>query len=283
MTIFMFLGIYLTVFSVPASAYVALDFNPSLELKVDREARVMEVRSFNKDSEKLLDKLDLKDVNIYKAVKLIMERAALEGLIGEGRDNLVIASIVPVKDRNAVDEKDLQAVIGDTLKEKKATGYVSVHMSSEKEREKALNEGLSVNRYMVMKRYRELGSNISAVEINHRNIVELMESAGMSSMFEGRHYETEMKKDNDHMQNDTGMSSRENENGQQSSMSRDNGSTNGISMQGDKMNDGSMMNNDVNEPGDNKQDSSDLKGHEGGYGENMRDAGQINKHMGNGH
>ncbi len=302
LALFMFLGIYLTVFSVPASAYVALDFNPSLELEVDKDARVIGARSYNEGGQKLLDELDLKEVDVYKAVNLIMERAASEGFIKDDKDNVVLASVVPMDNYNAVNKKDLQAVIDATFKEKKLNGYVSIQMSSEKEREKALNEGLSVNRYMVMNRYHEIGNNISAEEMNDRNMMELTESKEVSSMFEGYHYETGMNKENNnHMQNNSEMPGSVNEDGQgnempnhgnnMNGMSGDNDSTNDTGMQVNEMNDIPMMNN-VNEPDDNmhsattedkKQDRSDYRVHEDWYEGNMPNTDQMNQYMENGH
>jgi len=302
MALFMFLGMYLTVFSVPASAYVALDFNPSLELEVDRDARVTDVRSYNEGGQKILGELNLKDVDVYKAVNLIMERAVSEGFIKDNNENVVMASVVPLDNHNAVSKKDIQAVIDTTFKEKKLNGYVSIQMSSEKDREEALSEGLSVNRYMVMNRYHELGNNISAEEMNHRNMTELTESKEISTMFESHHYETGMNKENNnHMQNNSDLPGSANEDGQSNGMSNhdnnmngmsgDNDSTNDTGMQVNEMNDGAIMNN-VNEPDDNmhtvtaedkKQDRFDYKGHEGQYEGNMPNADQMNQYMENGH
>jgi len=302
LALFMFLGIYLTVFSVPASAYVALDFNPSLELEVNRDARVTSARSYNEGGQKILNELNLKDIDVYKAVDLIMERALSEGFIKNNMENVVMASVVPMDNHNAVSKKDLQAVIEATFKEKKLNGYVSIQMSSEKHREEALKEGLSVNRYMVMNRYHEIGNNISAEEMNDRNMMELTESKEVSTMFEGHHYETGMNKvNNTHMQNSSDLPGSGNVNDQSNEMSNhdnnmndmsgDNDSTNDTGMQVNEMDDVPMMNN-VNEPDDNmhsattedkKQDVSDYRVHEDRYEGNMPGNDQMNQYMENGH
>ncbi|SFQ99098.1 anti-sigma factor domain-containing protein [Desulfoscipio geothermicus] len=170
----MFLSIYLAFFTVPVSAYVALDFNPSLELKINKQAKVMDVRSINEDADKLLKDLNLKDANVYKAVEKIMDKAIALGYIKLDEKNLVIASVVPVGEETVVDREKLESVIANNIQQKEIDSYILVDTSNEKTRNIAAENGLSVNRYKVMEHYHEAGLNISAQEINNKNMMDIM-------------------------------------------------------------------------------------------------------------
>lgn len=170
----MFLSMYLSFFSAPVSAYVALDMNPSIELTVDKNAKVIEVTHINNDADKLLKNLKLKEQDVYEATDLIIEKAISLGYLSVDKQNMVAASVIPVGENSVIAQDKLQSIIKNKMQTRMINGLVIVNTSNEQIREDAAKNGLSVNRYMVMEHYQESGMNISASEINSKNMMDLM-------------------------------------------------------------------------------------------------------------
>lgn len=82
-----------------ASAYVSLDINPSIELTLDKNDKVISVRGANEDGQVLLyGEADLKGLGVEKAVEKITELAVKYGYLDE--DNKVVQTNV-VGDKRA--------------------------------------------------------------------------------------------------------------------------------------------------------------------------------------
>ncbi len=80
--------------AAPAVAMIALDINPSIELDVDRHARVTEARGINADGRSLLKDLRLTGTDLRAATALVAQRAILTGKLPQG--GVVLATVVPL-------------------------------------------------------------------------------------------------------------------------------------------------------------------------------------------
>ncbi len=73
-------------------AYVTVDINPSLELGLNIQDRVVAANALNEDGKKILEKLDLKELPVDRALELITEVAIQEKYITQDKKNAVIIS-----------------------------------------------------------------------------------------------------------------------------------------------------------------------------------------------
>lgn len=105
--------------SASADEYVVgLDVNPSIELVVDNNGKVKDVRAVNDDGEAILSALDVKGMDTQQAVAAVVTAMADNGYISEDM-NSVLLSIqgLDVKDAAGL-EKTLTAAISGALEEK---------------------------------------------------------------------------------------------------------------------------------------------------------------------
>jgi hypothetical protein len=77
-----------------AVASVALDINKNVELLINKDGKVINVRDVNGGSS-IVEGLSIKGLDVYQAVNLIVEKNKDEGTLDETK-NLVLASVVPM-------------------------------------------------------------------------------------------------------------------------------------------------------------------------------------------
>lgn len=65
-------------------AYVALDINPSMELHLDAKDQVIDVISYNKESEHILQTLDLQGYSIVEALQALIEHEEIQDYMLDG-------------------------------------------------------------------------------------------------------------------------------------------------------------------------------------------------------
>lgn len=87
-------------YAAPAT-YVSLDVNPSIEYAVNTFGRVLSVKAVNDDGEVITTELDVKNVNISKAVKVTIDKLREGGYITDDEDAGIVITISAKNDEKA--------------------------------------------------------------------------------------------------------------------------------------------------------------------------------------
>ncbi|ACV62444.1 hypothetical protein Dtox_1585 [Desulfofarcimen acetoxidans DSM 771] len=188
------LGIFNPLFGPSvAAACVALDIHNGVEIYVNKEAKVIEVNDDGKGKINVLDGLELKGQDVYTVVVLILKKAKTEGIF-EKDQNLVLASVVPVGDgvlSNVVDEDKLRVSIRKEMLNSKISGVALVRKTDEDIINKAKNNDMTINKYLVYERCQKGGFDIRAEEFRGEDIQKVLLSANtsLSSLFPGACFE----------------------------------------------------------------------------------------------
>ncbi len=77
--------------SSPVASVVTLDVNPSIEMKLDKDARVLEANALNKDAAKVLAGMELKNTNLTTATNAIIGSLLKHGYLDELRNSILIS------------------------------------------------------------------------------------------------------------------------------------------------------------------------------------------------
>lgn len=146
------------IFSVSntAIASVIMDVNTNMEIKVDKEAKILEVKESSQGSESTPSDLQLEGMDIYTAVELIIDKADSEGAF-EHEKNLFLTSIVPMDNHyeHIIDEDKLRGSIESYMLEKNISTDMMVIEVDEETLEQAQKSGMSVNHYQIYKRIQD--------------------------------------------------------------------------------------------------------------------------------
>lgn len=164
-----------------AVAYVALDINPSIELFVNKDAKVIKTRALNEQAEAILSSGGVEGMDIYRAVDLIVKEAYAKGYIKTEDKNVVLAGVIPLKESAAalVDETKLRDTIYYDMKEQQVPGFVVVNKAREEAEKEAEKLGLSLNKYLVYDRMSREGIPVTPEDFRSSSVRQVVERSGV--------------------------------------------------------------------------------------------------------
>ncbi|MGZ4161454.1 MAG: anti-sigma factor domain-containing protein, partial [Neobacillus sp.] len=143
-----FLGSFIPMYQDnKAYAYMSIDVNPSIEIGVNKKMQVVELTGFNKEGKKVISSIyNWRKKDIYKITKTIFSEMKKEGFM-KNNETVIISTVHTTKPVEQVEAK-----LKENLEEIKTSVnnqqlQVTVYTSTEKEREKALEQGITTGRY----------------------------------------------------------------------------------------------------------------------------------------
>lgn len=146
-----------------AVASVALEINSGIELMINRESKVIQVRSAGEGTDLNLNNLDLGGLDVYEAIELILENARTRGVFGDSQI-LILASVV-LRDEEAgevVNLDKLRCVIYEDMAGGKVPGLIIVSEADEAKKQQAESHQMTLNSYLVYERCRLCNLDVQA-------------------------------------------------------------------------------------------------------------------------
>ncbi|WP_136479385.1 anti-sigma-I factor RsgI family protein [Acetivibrio thermocellus] len=157
-------------------AYIDVDINPSIGLVIDKKEKVIDAKPLNNDAKPILDEAAPKDMPLYDALSKILDISKKNGYINSA-DNIVLFSASINSGRNNVSESDkgIQEIIS-TLKDvaKDAGVKFEIIPSTEEDRQKALDQNLSMGRYAIYVKAVEEGVNLNLEDARNLSVSEIL-------------------------------------------------------------------------------------------------------------
>ncbi|MFC4776889.1 anti-sigma factor domain-containing protein [Paenibacillus sp. GCM10023252] len=89
------------------AAYMSLDINPSIEMGMDRQGQVRELRALNSDGEQLIQGLRYKSLPVEQVAAAILEKAESAHYLDEADHDVVLTSILERTEAGAQYEEEL--------------------------------------------------------------------------------------------------------------------------------------------------------------------------------
>ncbi|KJS82329.1 anti-sigma factor domain-containing protein [Desulfosporosinus sp. BICA1-9] len=177
------LALTLSVFNIvsgpnTAVAAVVMDMDTSLELLVDREAKVLDVIGVTQGSGNTPSNLQLQGMDIYAAVDLIIDKANNQGVFNQG-NSLILTSIIPMDNQSVdvIDQAKLRDSIERHMLEKNISANMMVSKTDEKTQKTAQSLGMSVNHYQIYKRILEQGLIVNTNGSNSKDALHMLAEA----------------------------------------------------------------------------------------------------------
>ncbi|MCO5386909.1 MAG: anti-sigma factor domain-containing protein [Desulfosporosinus sp.] len=143
-----------------AVAAVVLDMDSSMELLIDRNAKVLKVIDETQESP---SNLQLQGIDIYTAVGLIIDKANEHGVFSQA-NTLILTSVIPIEDQpvDVIDQTKLRESIERHMLKENISANMMVSRTNEDTRKAAQSLGMSVNQYQIYKRIQEEGLIVTA-------------------------------------------------------------------------------------------------------------------------
>jgi len=158
-------------------AYVSVDINPSIELGLNKEGKVVKSVGLNSDGELLLQKLALNGLTVDEAVELITQAAVENNYITAEKENTVL---ITVSEPHKVPEevKKLEQKVEAKLTANQLSATTKVLEVSGDIRKKAKKLGVSPGKYIVLLEAVDKGLELSVEDIKGDSVVQAIKKAG---------------------------------------------------------------------------------------------------------
>jgi len=161
--------------AVAPAAYVSLDINPSIELAVDKEQKVISTKAFNEDGKQLLTNLRLEQLDLYQAMEKILEEAIAENYVKNTGKNIILSAVYPTEpDLKVVDETKIQNVINSALDQGRFPGEVVVYHVDDKIRREAAQLQITMGKAVIYEYAKNSGNQVTVDDLKASSIVNLV-------------------------------------------------------------------------------------------------------------
>ncbi|MGO4109251.1 anti-sigma-I factor RsgI family protein [Paenibacillus sp. YAF4_2] len=169
----------------PVVAYVSLDINPSIEMGVDKEKRVQELKGLNSDGKAIISGLSYKGKPVDVVAASIMSTVAKGHYLDKPDKDIVITSLIldndnPANDLEQIVAKALDQKVKETIKQMDVNNEPNVTVLSvpTEVREEAAANGISSGKMAVYLMAKDEGYNIELEQLKVQSIADATESIG---------------------------------------------------------------------------------------------------------
>ncbi|MBH0171084.1 anti-sigma-I factor RsgI family protein [Fictibacillus sp. 18YEL24] len=162
-----------------AYAYVGINMDPSLELKIDEDMKVLDIFAYNQQGHMVLDRLnDWENEKIEHVTDLIFETCEDLGYLKSKEEVLITTTLS--EEIPADKEKEIKQQVNKVMTEKAKKNSIEMTtiVMSSKEREQSKKMKMSPGHYAIYKAAKKSGKNITKNEISSLTIEEISEKVG---------------------------------------------------------------------------------------------------------
>lgn len=156
------------------AAIVSIDINPSIEFKIDKEEKILQVEALNTEGKELIDR-EFRDMFIEEAVLIVIDNAKKKKYITKEKNKVLIATTAVEEDfkektidMNKIEEK----ILGNESLEDIDLFYIK---GNEKDLKEAKEKNISIGKYEVYKQSKEKGQNITLDQIKNMKVQEIVD------------------------------------------------------------------------------------------------------------
>lgn len=169
------LSMFRDAFIQPAFAYVSLDINPSVELEVDPDLKVISARPLDKEAEKLLSEIKITGQPLYTSVNTILDEAVDEGFLKTDQKNYVLSTVTLKK--ASPKDADYEALAGELslAAENKGVEVELLVLAADSQLHKeAKTKGVSAGKLFVYRQAVTSGQSVTLDQVKENSITNLV-------------------------------------------------------------------------------------------------------------
>lgn len=170
-------------------AYVDVDINPSLEMAIDENSKVLAIKPLNKDAKTLLKELKINNLPLKEALSQVISASVKLGFINDSKNNAVLisASVSKVNDiqLNTPDKKVSDEILNNLLSDIGNTDFSASADSIKPEiiivtpesRKAAVENKISMGRYELYSKLKEKNKDITVEKAKSERLADMLDKA----------------------------------------------------------------------------------------------------------
>jgi len=178
--VFLLAGQWIYVLASTA-AYFTVDVNPSIELALTCDGRVLAARGLNPDGKKLLKGMKLKGQDLAGAAGLIVAKAASQNYLNAGEGGVILGTLTVREGRAlAFESQSAARVFESAAAGAGVSAEVVVCEVKPSVRREAVKAGLSPGRYLLIQAASQKGISLDPVEVSSSSLAWIVKKQKMS-------------------------------------------------------------------------------------------------------
>ena len=147
-------------------AYISIDINPSIQLEVDKEFKILDINALNSDAESIVDEKWIgKDAKLV--IENIIEETEKKGILNDSRDFVLVSYYLTDKDKSS--EEKLIKDFDEIFNKKQKKYEVAVVKSDDKAFEKSKEENTTIGKTVVNEKMKENISDLMNIKQKVKN------------------------------------------------------------------------------------------------------------------
>ncbi|CAG7646637.1 anti-sigma factor domain-containing protein [Paenibacillus allorhizosphaerae] len=160
-------------------AYISMDINPSIEMGIDMNENVLELRGLNEDGNELVQNISYKGEKLESVASRLLDKAE-EKSLAKGEAEIVIASTV-VQENAKVSDTQLATKLQEQVTKHiekthpaEASSYqVAAFAAPQEVRQAAVQNGVSMGKYTVYLNAKNSGTEVTLDELKKGSVLQL--------------------------------------------------------------------------------------------------------------
>lgn len=156
---------------VQAVAYLTIDINPSVELAVSKDAKVLSTRGLNSNGDRILSEVHLQGLDLREAVEVVIERAIARQYLSPKGDNVILATLsIENITKPVVELEDVYEAIKRPVDKGQLATDVIIEEITPETRKKAQDSGISAGRYLIVEKSVKKGVPVTINEVSGKHL-----------------------------------------------------------------------------------------------------------------
>lgn len=165
--------------SPEVAAYISMDINPSVEMGIDIDENVLELRGLNEDGVALIESVEFKGKKLEQVTEKLLDKAEQKAL-ANGEAEIVIASTV-VQPGSKLDDESIAAKLKEQVAKHIETTHpqqvkqyqITAFAAPEEVREAAIQNGVSTGKYSVYLNAKNSGADVTLEELKKNSVLKI--------------------------------------------------------------------------------------------------------------
>ncbi|GAW31062.1 anti-sigma factor domain-containing protein [Carboxydocella sp. JDF658] len=154
-------------------AFLTVDINPSIELGLTEDGRILSARGLNPDGQRLLAKAKLQGLTWEEALDQILDLAAKNNYLPRDKQNLIVTTLTVVKKNKVkptVAKERVKLVLAEKIKAKAIPAQAIALEAEPADKEEADKQQVSVGKYLTWKRLKARGKKLDIEDMKKHSI-----------------------------------------------------------------------------------------------------------------
>lgn len=158
-------------------AYVlAIDINPSIEISLDENFHVIDVRGLNEDARDIIEQLKIKENNIERVISNLIKILKKENYLSENESSIISSTLIEFN--TSVGQSDtrietVENVFQLSIAKEKIAAKLDLNKENKQFYEEATESQLSVNVYRIYQKISEKDKKVDMDEFKDKSIAEI--------------------------------------------------------------------------------------------------------------